>query len=308
MALPIEVRNLTRYYGEHRGNYQLNFDVDEGEVFGFLGPNGAGKTTFIRQLMGILKPSSGEARIFGHDCWEERAETKRYIGYLPSDITYYDRMTGRQLLEFFGAFRPGSGYRDRIEPIADRFKLDLDRNIHQLSSGNRQKVGIILAVMHDPPLLIFDEPTAGLDPLMRQEFLNLVIEEHQRGRTIFLSSHDLYEVESVATRVGIIREAELVAVEPIDVLRERRQRKMTVVLGSCAPVAPLEALEAVERVVVHEDGLNLDLYVKSPIKEVLRVLGEMPVIDMVYGPADLQSIFLHYYDGSDDQLEDEERQ
>lgn len=297
MPKPIVVRSLTRYYGTHRGILDLSFEVEEGSVFGFLGPNGAGKTTLIRHLMGILKPTSGEAQVFGHDCWQDHATVKRYIGFLPSDIQFQEKMTARGLLEFYGSFRPGSNYRQRIETLAERFDLDLNRSVHELSSGNRQKVGLIQAFMHDAPLLILDEPTSGLDPLKQQEFLNLVVEEQRRGKTIFLSSHDLHEVERAASHVGLIRSGQLATVERIDDIRAQQQRKMEVTLSRTASLECLEDLESVQDITVTDDlGLHFEMRVSRPIQPVLEALATLPVEDLIYGRPDLESIFIHYYD------------
>ena len=299
MSHPVEVRNLTRYYGEHRGIIDVSFVVEEGSVFGFLGPNGAGKTTLIRHLMGILKPTSGTATVFGHDCWEERAAVKKFIGFLPSDLQFRQRLTARRLLEFYGGFRPERSYRQRIETLAERFDLDLSRSVHELSSGNRQKVGLIQAFMHDAPLLILDEPTSGLDPLKQQEFISLVAEERQRGKTIFLSSHDLHEVERIATHAGLIRDGELATVERIDDLRSQRRRHMDVILSEPSNLDGLKRLEAVENLSASEDRTRVAMSVSQPILPVLRELAKLPVDDMTYGPPDLESVFITYYDGSD---------
>ena len=296
---PIEVRNLTRYYGEHRGIIDVSFVVEEGSVFGFLGPNGAGKTTLIRHLMGILKPTSGSARIFGRDCWEDRAAVKAFVGFLPSDLQFQQRLTARRLLEFYGGFRPDRTYRDRIETLAERFDLDLSRSVHELSSGNRQKVGLIQAFMHDAPLLILDEPTAGLDPLKQQEFIALVAEERRRGKTIFLSSHDLHEVERIATHAGLIRDGELATVERIDDLRSQRRRHMDVALSTPSDLAGLKRLESVESLSVSDDGTRIGMLVSRPVLPVLQELAKLPVDDLTYGPPDLESVFITYYDGSD---------
>ena len=190
MAAPIVVDGLSRSYGRRRGVTDLTFTVEEGEVFGFLGPNGAGKTTTIRTLMGLLRPSAGRALVFGHDCWADGPRVRACIGFLPSDPRLYERMTGAELLAFFAAFR-GGGDPARRRRLAARLDLDLGRPIRQLSRGNRQKLAIVQALLHDAPLLLLDEPSSGLDPLMQAVLLELLREEQARGRTVFLSSHDL---------------------------------------------------------------------------------------------------------------------
>jgi ABC-2 type transport system ATP-binding protein len=296
MIYPVAVENLTRYYGEHRGIIDVSFTVDEGVVFGFLGPNGAGKTTLIRHLMGILKPTSGRATIFGHDCWNDRVEVQQQVGFLPSDIQFRERMTAGSLLEFYGSFRPGSPYRRRIKMLADRFDLDLRRSVQELSSGNRQKVGLIQAFMHDTPLLILDEPTSGLDPLKQQEFHALITEEQQRGKTIFLSSHDLHEVERIASHVGLIRGGELITIQEINDLRSQRQRQMDITLAEPACLENLRRLDSVESLTVNDTRTGATLRVSRPILPVLQELAKLPVDDLIFGPPDLESVFIGFYD------------
>lgn len=294
MAPPIEVQRLTRFYGKHRGITDVTFVVEEGEVFGFLGPNGAGKTTTIRQLMGLLKPTSGSARIFGLDCWGEAAAVKARVGYLPGEIHLYEKMTGTEFLDFMAAFRDGKGKRRRDE-LAERLDLDLSRTIRHLSKGNRQKLAIVQALMHEAPLLILDEPTSGLDPLKQHDFLDLIREERARGTTVFLSSHLLGEVERIADRVGIIREGQLVAVEAIGQLKHLWERRMSVILRE--PVAP-ERFEAVGSVAVEsvaDGGRRFELGVRGPVQPLVKLLAELPVEDFTYAPADLESVFLRYY-------------
>ena len=292
---PVAVEQLTHYYGEHPGVIEVTFQVDEGEIFGFLGPNGAGKTTAIRHLMGLLKPTSGSARVFGLDCWTQSAAVKASIGYLPGDIHLYERMTGHELLDFFASFRRDASSARRAV-LAERLELDLSRQVRQLSKGNRQKLAIVQALMHGAPLLILDEPTSGLDPLKQSDFLELLEEERRRGVTILLSSHQLDEVERVATRVAIIRAGRVVDVSDIDALRARRERTMLVVLERAASLERLTTLEGVRLLSTADDGLQLELAVRGPLQPLLRALGELPVSDLVFGPPDLESAFMHFYD------------
>jgi ABC-2 type transport system ATP-binding protein len=203
--------------------------VEKGEIFGFLGPNGAGKTTTIRMLMGLIRPSGGSAHVFGRDCWADSAAVKADVGFLPGDIRLYEKMTGHEFLEFFAAFRPGDN-RNRRRNLAERLGVELDRQIKHLSKGNRQKLAIVQALMHDAPLLIMDEPSSGLDPLIQSELLEIFLEEQARGKTLFLSSHVLPEVERIAHRVAIIREGRLVTVEEVALLRAMRERQKEVLL------------------------------------------------------------------------------
>jgi ABC-2 type transport system ATP-binding protein len=293
MHPPIVVEQLTRRYGQRRGVTDLSFQVEPGEVFGFLGPNGAGKSTTIRLLMGLIKPTAGSARIFGHDCWSEAPAAKSYVGYLPGEIHLPDRMTGAEMLDFFGAFRTDS--RRRRDELVERFGADLKPQIGHLSKGNRQKLAVVQSLMHDAPLLILDEPSSGLDPLMQAEFVEVLEEERQRGRTVFLSSHDLSEVERVADRVAIIREGRIVAIEQVEQLARTRERRMEVVLDQLVPVEQFGSVEGVRVIESRRDGLVVDLGVRGNPKPLLRLLADLPVADFTYGPPDLESIFLHYY-------------
>jgi ABC-2 type transport system ATP-binding protein len=290
----IAVERLTRSYGARRGVIDLTFQVQPGEIFGFLGPNGAGKTTTIRVLMGFLRPTSGSSRIFGLDCWGDATQVKERVGYVPGDVRLWENMTGEQFLDFMAAFRA------RIDPkrrqmLLERFRVELDRPIKQLSRGNRQKLALVQALLHDPPLLILDEPTSGLDPLMKHEFLAFLVEERERGKTIFLSSHQLAEVERVADRVGIIREGRLVAALPIEELRRRRTRPMEVVFAQPIDPRQFADLPGVRVLAVENSGTRFQLGVQDNLPALLRRLSELPVIDLTYAPPDLESVFLAYY-------------
>ena len=299
MPAPIMAENLTRYYGKRRGVIDLTFEVGEGEIFGFLGPNGAGKTTTIRQLMGLMRPGSGSARVFGLDCWRDSTRVKEEVGFLPGDIRLYEKMTGEEFLDFFAAFRRRRHPRFRRE-LVERLELDLSQRIKHMSKGNRQKLAVTQALMHDAPLLILDEPSSGLDPLMQVEFVELLREEQARGKTVFLSSHQLPEVERIAHRVAIIREGQLVAVEEVARLKKLRERRMEVILHE--PVSPerFSALEGVRVITVRPGGQHIDLAVRGKLGPLLRTLGEMPVDDLTFAPPDLESVFLHYYSGDEE--------
>ncbi len=301
-APPIAVERLTRSYGTQRGVIDLTFTVEPGEIFGFLGPNGAGKTTTIRVLMGFLRPTSGSARVFGLDCWSESTRVKERVGYVPGDVRIWENMTGKQFLEFMGAFR-ASVSPERREMLLERFQVELDKRIKQLSRGNRQKLALVQAFLHDPPLLVLDEPTSGLDPLMQHEFLTFLLEEKGRGKTIFLSSHQLPEVERVADRVGIIREGRLVAVLTREELKQRRTRPMEVVFAEPVDPTRFADVPGVRILSVEDGGTRFQIGVQDNLPALLRRLAELPIVDLTYAPPDLESIFLTYY-----QTEHPERQ
>ena len=231
----LATEGLTKFYGAARGIEDVTISVEEGEVFGFLGPNGAGKTTTIRTVLDLLHPSRGSARVFGLDSRRDSVAIRARLGNLPGDFGYGKGSSGREALALLSRLRGADG-QERAEELARRFRADLDRPLGQLSRGNRQKVGLILATFHRPELLILDEPTSGLDPLMQEEFLALVREESERGCAVFLSSHELDEVERVCDRVGIIRDGRVIAVERIDELLGRTAERRRVEVEFAEPV------------------------------------------------------------------------
>jgi ABC-2 type transport system ATP-binding protein len=292
MDTAISVARLTRAYGKRRGVIDLSFDVVPGEIFGFLGPNGAGKTTTIRLLMGMLRPHAGAARVFGMDCWADAPAVKARIGFLPGEMRLYEKWTGTELLDFFADLRGGPAPRRR--ELVERLELDLRPRIAHLSKGNRQKLAVVQALMHDAPLLVLDEPSSGLDPLMQIETIELLREERSRGKTVFLSSHMLPEVERMADRVAIIREGRIVMVEDVEQLRAVRERRMEVILREPLPAA-FEGIPGVRLLSTHEEGRHVALAVRGDPVPLLRRLGDLPVADFTYGPPDLEGVFLQYY-------------
>jgi ABC-2 type transport system ATP-binding protein len=289
----IETDRLTKRYGEHRGVESLSLRVDAGEVFGFLGPNGAGKTTTIRMLLDLLHPTSGSARIFGLDSRRDSRAIRARAGNLPGGFAYEERMTGRELLRLFAQLRGIDGL-GRAQQLAERFEADLSRPLHELSRGNRQKVGLIQAVFHEPELLMLDEPTAGLDPLMREEFLALVAEQRERGATVFVSSHDLDEIERACDRVGIIRDGRLVAVEDVEEMRGRAYRNVAVRFARPVDGADFERLAGVERVEV--DGATLRFRTLGDVDAAIKAIARHPVADIEITRPTLEELFLAYYD------------
>lgn len=227
----IDIEKLTRDYGNGKGIFAVSFQVNEGEVFGFLGPNGAGKTTTIRHLMGFIRPKSGSCTIRGMDCWSERCRIQEHLGYIPGEISFFDDMTGAEYLKFLAGYR-GLKTAPRMKEMMDRFELDPKSKIKKMSKGTKQKLGIVAAFMHDPDILILDEPTTGLDPLMQSRFVELLAEEKNKGKTILLSSHIFEEVERTCDRVGIIRQGKIVTLDSVEALRKRHVRSYQVTLDS----------------------------------------------------------------------------
>src|SRR4030066_1711322 len=230
----IEVANLTKYYGKARGIVDVTFNVDEGEIFGFIGPNGAGKSTTIRLLLSLIYPSSGNARVFGKDVVTHGPEIRRDIGYLPSEVYYYEGMKVKDLLKYSASFYD-CDCDERIRELSEYMELEQNRRISDLSYGNKKKVGIVQGLLHSPKLLFLDEPTAGLDPLMQRQFFNLIREENARGVTIFFSSHILGEVQRLCNRVGIIREGKIVEISDIRTLQQNNYKKVNVPAERLSP-------------------------------------------------------------------------
>ncbi len=230
----IETAELTKYYGKSRGIINVGLSVDEGEVFGFIGPNGAGKTTSIRILLGLIRPTSGQARIFGKPVPLGGGKLYRHVGYVPSEVNYYPEMTGRDLLDYANRFY-SVDYRQWVEELSDRLQFEPDKNIRSYSHGNLKKLGIIQAFMHKPRLVILDEPGSGLDPLIRQELFNILEEMNQKGVTIFFSTHVLEEVERICHRVAMIKEGRLIQVGPVDDLPGRDMRVVVLKVAGRQP-------------------------------------------------------------------------
>jgi beta-exotoxin I transport system ATP-binding protein len=296
----IETEHLTKSYGSSRGVMDLDLAVPVGVVFGFLGPNGAGKTTTIRVLLDLLRPTSGVARVVGLDTRRDSVEIRRRVGYLPGDPALYERITARELLAWLGKLR-GIDTAPEAERLAARFSLELDRPIHSLSKGNRQKVALVQAFMHRPELLILDEPTAGLDPLVQHEFHALVHEVVREGCTVFLSSHVLDEVQHLCDHVGILREGRLVAVESVEELRERAVREVTIRFATPVDPAPFRTLAGVRDVEARETALHCHL--AGSADALVKLASRYEVVDFTSAPPDLDTLFLHYY--SDDDVADD---
>ena len=297
MAPPvIETHTLTRSFGPHRGIIEVDLRVEPGEVFGFLGPNGAGKSTTIRILMGLYHASSGTAQVLGLDPLRDAVDVHRRTGYLPGELSVYPRVTGREILDRFGSARGLRDTRYRDELI-ERFGAEVDRPTQTLSKGNKQKLGIVLAFMHRPELLVLDEATSGLDPLLQQEFISLVRETAAEGRTVFLSSHDLDEVQRVVHRLAIIREGRIVVTDTVDGLRRHAPRTIELVFDRDVETAALTHLDGVQ--VTKADPRRLRLTITGPVAPVLRAIAPLDPIDLLARPADLDELFLDYYRSTD---------
>ena len=300
MALAaIRTSRLTKDYGARRGLFDLDLEVPAQQVFGFLGPNGAGKTTTIRCLMGMIRPSSGTAFIFGIDCLRDSVEVKRKVGYLPGDLPQFGGLRGREVVAYLGGMRGGVDPA-RVRRLADRFDLDLGRRFREYSSGNKQKLGIVLAFMHEPELLILDEPTSGLDPLNQQEFYSLVHEARAAGATVFLSSHILSEVDHVCDRVGILREGRLVRVFGLDELRHLRVHRVEIEFaeGSTIPEEAVRAATGVQGVVI--EGRTLRCTVQGSFENLLTALQGATVTNLVSEEPSLEDVFLEFFRRSDE--------
>ena len=290
----IEIKELKKYYGKSRGVEKVNLEVAKGEIYGFLGPNGAGKSTTIRTMLDYIRPTSGTIRVNGMDPQNEGAKVRRSVGYLPSDFGTYKTLTAekylRTLLAMMGITK------ERIKELAEQFQMDLNMKIKNLSRGNRQKVGLISAFMHYPALVILDEPTTGLDPLMQQEFYKLALQEKKEGRTVFLSSHILAEVEAICDRVSIIREGEIIVTEKMSTFKRKTGKIMTVTFGKKIDPHVFQKIDGVTEVHVKEDMKNtLEMTVASNIGEVIKTLSKYDIKDLDYKESSLEHLFLHFY-------------
>lgn len=293
MTAAIRTYDLTKYYGRARGIEGLDLEVAQGEVFGFLGPNGAGKTTTIRLLLNLLRPSRGRAEVLGMDAQRDSLTIRRRLGYIPGGVALYRDMTGAELLSLVARGRGGG---ERQGELCSRLGLDPGPKVKTLSTGNKQKLAIALAFLPDPELYILDEPALGLDPLVQREFYHMLREEQGRGKTVFLSSHYLAEVERVCQRVGIVREGGLVAVEEVAVLKRKKVRRMEVSFASPLPAGAL-VLPGVE--VLHQQGNQAELAVHGGVAELLSRLAGLGVEDLVFPEASLEDTFMKFYGQGD---------
>lgn len=288
----IEIKNLTKFYGKSRGIADVSFNVEEGEIFGFIGPNGAGKSTTIRTLLSLIHPTSGSAKIFGKDCIKYAPEIAKEIGYLPSEVFYYDKMKVIELLKYSASFYKKDCTK-RIKELAEIMDLDLKKRIDDLSFGNKKKVGIVQGLLHEPNLIILDEPTSGLDPLMQQKFFDLLFEENKKGATILLSSHVLSEVQRLCSRVAIIKEGKIIKLEKMSNLTENNYKKFKIemkeeISKGYFNLAGISNLEI--------KGNTVSFLFKGNINLIMKKISEVEIFNVWIEEPSLEEIFMHYYE------------
>jgi ABC-2 type transport system ATP-binding protein len=296
MTTVIRTEQLTKAYGSHRGIVDVDLEVDEGEIYGFLGPNGAGKTTTMRVLLDLIRPTSGRAEVFGIETTKDPVAIHRRVGYLPGEFDLYDRLTGADTIAYFANLRGGvdAAY---VAQLVERLDLDPSRRFREYSKGNKQKVGLVVALQHRPDLLILDEPTSGLDPLMQQTFFEFVREARDEGRSVFLSSHIIDEVDRTCDRVAIIREGRLVQVDRIETVRRLAFHHVELTFGSAVAPAIFASIDGVHDVTV--DGTVITMRVNGPIGAVLAAAAPHGLVDVVSREPNLEDVFLAQYGHGD---------
>jgi ABC-2 type transport system ATP-binding protein len=292
MTAVIQIEKLTKTYGAHRGIVDIDLEVNEGEAFGFLGPNGAGKTTTIRTLLDHLRPTSGRALVFGIETTVDPVAIHRRVGYLPGEFSLYDKLTGGQTIDYFANLRGGVDVAYQAD-LVKRLDIDASRKFKEYSKGNKQKIGLVVALQHRPDLLILDEPTSGLDPLVQQTFYEVIREAKAEGRTIFLSSHILSEVEKTCDRVAIIRDGRLAKVDRVEALRDLAHHQVELRFTGDVPTAAFAAIPGVSDVTT--EGQTLKMRVSGPITPVVREAARYELIDFVSREPSLEETFLAEY-------------
>jgi len=294
--LAIETENLTKYYGKHRGVLSLFLQVKEGQIFGYLGPNGAGKTTTIRLLMSLIRPTDGKVKVLGLDLNKSSLEVRRHVGYVGGELSLYEDLTGKELLNYLGNLRRNIDWK-LVSDLSELFECDLTRPIRELSRGNKQKIDLIQAFMHKPKLLILDEPSIGLDPLMQHAFLELLDKVKKEGRTVFLSSHNLAEVEKICDEIGIIKEGRLVAVESVESLRQKFLKHIEVEFKS---VPPLEAFAGIPNVrEIKSKGMIFEFVISGQLDPMLKRIAEFEIENLTSKDISIEDIFMTYYSGEE---------
>ncbi|HEY7527193.1 MAG TPA: ABC transporter ATP-binding protein [Candidatus Limnocylindria bacterium] len=297
MPSVIHTEQLTKSYGTHRGIIDVDLDIPQGEAFGFLGPNGAGKTTMIRTLLDHIRPTSGRAEIFGIDTTEDPVAIHKRLGYLPGEFVLYDKLTGGQTIEYFANLRGGVDRAYQADLI-ERLDVDPSRKFREYSKGNKQKIGLVVALQHRPELLMLDEPTSGLDPLIQQAFYSVIREAKAEGRTVFMSSHILSEVERTCDRVAIIREGRLVKVDRVEALRDMAHHTVELVFAGPVPMEAFAALPGVSDVVSEDHVLRMR--VSGPVAPVVKAAASYDLSDFISREPTLEETFLAVYGPQDD--------
>ncbi len=292
MASIIEIHNLKKYFGKVHAVDDISLDIEHGEIFGFLGPNGAGKTTTIRCMMGFNKPDSGKISILGYSIQNNADEAKKHIGYLPGNVKLYKNWTGQEHIKFFEDIR---GEKSDAKDLIKRLDFDPSKKFRYLSSGNKQKLGLILALMHNPKIIIMDEPTIGLDPLLQNEIYNILQERRKKGSTIFISSHNLSEVERLCDRAAIIKDGKIVAVENIKELSNKKLYKITVSFADKVLLSEFK-IKGIEKIQKTASGLIINVI--GDLSQVLRVIMRHRVVDLEINHASLEDIFMKFYERS----------
>jgi len=296
MTAAVQTRGLSKDYGRGRGLFDLNLEIDEGEVLGYLGPNGAGKTTTIRLLMGLIRPTAGSATIFGLDCQRQAVEVKRLVGYVPGELPQFGGLRGSEIVAYLAGLRGGVDEKVVAE-ICKRFSLDLGQRFREYSRGNKQKLAIVIGFMHRPRLLVLDEPTGGLDPLNQQAFYDLCRETRDAGATVFLSSHILSEVEHISDRVGIIRDGRLVKTLKLSELHEIRVHQVEIKFAGMVPLDAIRAAQGVDRVEVIDHRVRC--VVQGSFESLMKALTDATVVNFVSHEPSLEEIFLTFYRGAE---------
>ena len=287
----IKFNKLTKYYGDVKGCENVDFNVKEGEIFGFIGPNGAGKSTTIRTMLSLIYPTSGSVTIFGKDAIECGSEVRKEIGYLPSEIFYYDKMKVIDLLKYSATFYK-KDCTDRIYELAEIMELDLDRKIQDLSYGNKKKVGIVQGLLHSPKLLILDEPTSGLDPLMQQKFFKLISEENKKGATVLFSSHILSEVQQLCDRVAIIKDGEIISIQDIKAMQHDNYKKFSI-RGENLNNGKFN-VDGVSNLIQKDNKVTFIF--KGDVNNIVKIISTLKLKDIIIEEPTLEEIFMHYYE------------
>jgi ABC-2 type transport system ATP-binding protein len=287
----LQTIDLTKKFGKFTALDQINLQVNEGEIYGFIGPNGAGKSTTIRTLLGMLKPTSGTAKIFGKDTWKDAVEIHKRIAYVPGDVNLWPNLTGGEVIDILLKMN-GQVDKKRRDIFIDRFQLDPKKKCRTYSKGNRQKVALVAAFSRDADLYILDEPTSGLDPLMEHTFQECIKEVQANGKTVFLSSHILSEVEKVCDKVGIIRQGKIIETGTLTELRHLTRTKMTVVTKE--PITNLEKIPGIHQVTNHNQEWNFQVDTEK-LGEVIRYLSSFSIVKLESMPPTLEDLFMRHY-------------